>query len=578
MPVGDLIRHNAEDPGRLRRPFLRFGDWQCSFGDYYAESVRWANLILELRIADRPLHVGVLLDNTPDYLFALGGAALAGAVAVGINNTKRGAHLARDIAYTDCAMLITEPRYLPLLSPAWGDCGIAADRLVVTRRWERFDPPAVDRPLGPAEPDGQRDAATLLAQVDGRADPHIAVSDRDTALLVFTSGTVTAPKAVMVSHGRLLETGKNIGLRVYELRDGDAGYIAMPLFHANALMCGWMPALVYGVPLGLIRRFSATRWLGDIRRYGATFFNYTGKPLAYLLATEPRPDDADNPLRICFGNEGSAKVVQAFETRFGCRVIDVFGSSEGGVGVTRQPDDPPGSIGFPAFGIAVVDEEGNEKPPARFDASGRLLNAEQCVGEIVNTQGLGWFEGYYRNEEAMQRRTRKGWYWTGDLGYKDERGYLYFAGRDIEWIRVDGENFVARPIEEILHRHPDIVLAAVYGAPDPDGGDRVMAALILRPGALFDPEGFAQFLAAQADLSPKWAPAFVRIARELPQTATAKILKTQLRHEKYRPDRCRDPVYWRPPRQTAFRPFTAADYEALYRQFVKAGKERALDL
>ena len=78
---------------------------------------------------------------------------------------------------------------------------------------------------------------------------------------------------------------------------------------------------------------------------------------------------------------------------------------------------------------------------------------------------------------AMQQRTRNGWYWTGDLGYKDERGYLYFAGRDVEWLRVDGENFVGRPIEEILHRHPDIVVAAVYGVPDAEGGDRVMAAV-----------------------------------------------------------------------------------------------------
>ena len=94
---------------------------------------------------------------------------------------------------------------------------------------------------------------------------------------------------------------------------------------------------------------------------------------------------------------------------------------------------------------------------------------------------------------------------TGDLGYRDEQGYVYFAGRDVEWLRVEGENFLARPIEEILQRHPDVVLSAVYGVPDAEAGDRVMAALELRPGARFDPDGFARFLAAQPDLSPKWA-------------------------------------------------------------------------
>src|SRR5262249_51530224 len=154
--------------------------------------------------------------------------------------------------------------------------------------------------------------------------------------------------------------------------------------------------------------------------------------------------------------------------------------------------------GMPAFGILVVDGHGHERPRAQFDALGRLLNTDEAVGEIVNTQGLAWFEGYYKNPDAWQERTRNGWYWTGDLGYRDEAGYLYFAGRSVEWIRVDGENFVCRPIEEILQRHADVVLAAVYGVPDADGGDRVMAALVLRDGAAFDPHQFAAFLRTQA--------------------------------------------------------------------------------
>src|SRR5439155_10921934 len=107
--------------------------------------------------------------------------------------------------------------------------------------------------------------------------------------LVFTSGTVTAPKAVICSHGRMVDTGKNIGATIYEITPNDVGYVAMPLFHANALMCGYMPALYYGVALGMIRKFSKRRWLSDIRRYGATFFNYTGKPLAYILSASPEP-------------------------------------------------------------------------------------------------------------------------------------------------------------------------------------------------------------------------------------------------------------------------------------------------
>jgi len=592
MPVGDLIRANAADPARAARVFLRFNDTRVTYADYYGECIRWANLFIANRDAS-PFHVGVLLDNTPDYFYALGGAALAGAVAVGINNTKRGAYLARDVAYTDCQILVTEQKYLPLLAPVIDASGVRPEHVIVTRRWtegpERANPGSLSdlaarsdpTGSGPAESTpaaGLRDLDAALAALGDGPDPHVSVDDAAPYVLVFTSGTVTAPKAVICSHGRMVETGKNIGATIYGIMPDDVGYIAMPLFHANALMCGFMPALYYGAGVAMIRKFSKTAWLRDVRRYGATFFNYTGKPLAYILSTPRQADDQRNPLRICYGNEGSHAVVKEFEGRFGCRVIDVFGSSEGGVGVTRQPDDPPTSIGMPAFGIRVVDTRGNERPPARFDASGRLLNADEAIGEIVNTVGVGWFEGYYKNPEALQQRTRNGWYWTGDLGYKDARGYLYFAGRDIEWLRVDGENFVARPIEEIVQRHADVILAAVYGVPDADGGDRVMAALVLRDGTTFAAQPFADFLRAQPDLSPKWVPTYLRIATELPQTATAKVLKTELRRQKFRPDLCPDPLYWRPRPDEPYRRFTAADYEQVRAQFERVGKLAVLDL
>ncbi len=555
MPVGELIRRNATDPRLASRPFLRCPDRIITHHQYFAECVRWAALFCRMRSGgEKPFHVGVLLDNVPEYFFALGAAALAGAVVVGINNTKRGSHLARDIAYTDCDILLTEPSYWPILEPVLGDCGVPESRILVCGK------------LSP------------LLDTEPVADAQVEVRDSDTFVLLFTSGTITAPKAVQCSHGRLVETGKNIGANVYGLTAEDVGYIAMPLFHANALMCGYMPALYYGASLGMIRKFSKSRWLSDIRTYGATFFNYTGKPLAYILSTPVQPDDDQNPLRICYGNEGSHQVVEQFEKRFACRVVDVFGSSEGGAGVTRQPGDPPTSLGMPAPGIAVVDAHGNERPRARFDASGRLLNAAEAVGEIVNTQGIGWFEGYYKNDDAYRQRTRNGWYWTGDLGYRDAQGYLYFAGRDIEWIRVDGENFVARPIEEILQRDAAVVLCAVYGVPDPDGGDRVMAALLLHPQHAFDGVGFARFLAAQADLSPKWLPTYIRVASQLPQTATSKILKTTLRQQKFRPDLCSDPIYWRPHRDASYQPFTAADYATLQARFAATGRLAQLDL
>ncbi len=359
----------------------------------------------------------------------------------------------------------------------------------------------------------------------------------------------------------------------------DVGYVSMPLFHSNALMVGWAPAIVLGATVGLARKFSASGWLPDVRRYGATYFNYTGKPLAYINATPKRADDADNPLRVAFGNEGSPEIVDAFATRFGVEVIDAYGATEGGVAVNRDVETRPGALGVAGDSVRVVDEAGHDRPAAEFDTQGHLLNAEACVGEIVNTAGVGPFEGYYNNDAANAATTRFGWYWTGDLGYLDDDRYLYFAGRNADWIRVDGENFLARPIEEALNRHPDVVQAAAYGVPDAEAGDQVMATLVLRDGTSFDPGGFAAWLDDLPDLGPKWRPRYVRITAEPPTTGTNKIVKRTLAYQKFRSDRTGgDPCFARNRGEASFHPFDADEEAELAAAFERNGRQRFWDL
>ena len=546
-----LLRRNALDHAIARQPAVRFEDKLWTHGEYVANSRRWANLFLARR-PDGPFHVGVLLDNTPEYLFAFGGAALAGATVVGLNHTRRGDNLLRDIEHTDVFLVVTEPKHEELLEPIRDR--LACEVLVVGSSLE--------------------DALVSVGDEDPGLEPDI-----DTPwALIFTSGTSDAPKAVICSQRRLLVTGTRFSMML-DLTPEDVGYVAMPLFHSNAVMVGWAPSIVSGASVGLARKFTASGWLPDVRRYGATWFNYTGKPLAYILATPEQPDDADNTLRLAFGNEGSPQVVAEFSRRFGVEVIDAFGATEGGVAVNRTDNMPPGAMGLVGETVKVVDEEGDERARARFDADDRLVNADECVGEIVNTGGVGPFEGYYNNPEANERTTRFGWYWSGDLGYVDDAGYLYFAGRNAEWLRVDGENFPAGPIEAAVSRHPDVVIGAVYGVPDDQAGDQVMAALILRDGASFDPAEFARWLDGQADVGPKWRPRYVRVSSELPATATNKVLKRTLVHQKFRADRMGgDPVWVRGRGEDVYRPFTSDDEQALQQRFAEAGRERFWDL
>ncbi|MBI3689757.1 MAG: AMP-binding protein, partial [Mycolicibacterium aromaticivorans] len=165
---------------------------------------------------------------------------------------------------------------------------------------------------------------------------------------------------------------------------------------------------------------------------------------------------------------------------------------------------------------------------AVFDDNGALVNADDAVGELVNTTGSGPFTGYYNDPAATSERLRHGMYWTGDLAYRDADGWIYLAGRTSDWMRVDGENMAAAPIERIMLRLPQLNQVAVYAVPDERVGDQVMAAVVLRHGESLTPAQFEEFLAAQPDLSPKAWPRFVRINDDLPQTATNKILKREL--------------------------------------------------
>jgi fatty-acyl-CoA synthase len=509
--IREMVLARAEDDGVA----LLFEDRRMTYREYVDACIGRAHWLLEQR-RPGPFHVGVLLENVPEFPILLGAAAIAGATVVGINSTRRGAELERDITHADCQLLVTESRLRELLAGL--DLGAAAGRV--------FD----------------IDASDWAARVasGGRPAPEVTVAPADPFLLIFTSGTTGAPKAAACSQARLAIVS-TILAQMQQFSSDDVAYAAMPLFHSNALMAGWAPTVAAGATLALRRRFSASGFLEDVRRYGVTYFNYVGKPLAYILATEERDDDADNTLTRVFGNEASDRDIERFRARFGCEVVDGYGSTEGGVSITRVPGTPPGSLGMGGPGTVVLDAEtGKECPPARFGDDGRLLNAEEAIGEIANTQSAGSFEGYYRNEKADAVRTRGGIYWSGDLGYRDADGFLYFAGRDDDWLRVDGENFAAAPVERILTRHPDVSLASVYAVPDATVGDQVMAALLLRAGVAFEPSGFASFLAEQSDLGTKWAPRYLRIASELPTTPTNKILKRVLRREHWE---CADPVY-----------------------------------
>lgn len=496
--IQQLLRERADDDSVGVKYDGRRWTWQEHIRDASAA----AAAVLSIADTSRPMHVGALLGNTPEMLTQMAAAGLGGYVLCGINTTRRGDALLADIRRADCQIVVTDAQHRSLLD------GLDLDGIRVldtsTDEWHR-----------------------LVAAAPAELAPHREVGAMDTFMMIFTSGTSGDPKAVQLSHFMVLTAGQALAQR-FSLTSDDTCYLSMPLFHSNAVAAGWVVALVAGAAMAP-GRFSASSFLGDVRRYGATYMNYVGKPLAYILATAEQPDDVDNPLRVAFGNEASDRDIEEFARRFGVEVWDGFGSTENAVIITREPGTPKGSIGRGFPGVAIYNSATvQECPVARFDADGKLANAEDAVGELVNTSGTGFFTGYYNDDAANADRIRHGMYWSGDLGYRDADGWIYLAGRTADWLRVDGENLAAAPIERILLRLPECNQVAVYAVPDENVGDQLMAAIVLNEGATLTPAAFEAFLDAQPDLSPKARPRYVRIAPNLPSTATHKVLKREL--------------------------------------------------
>ncbi len=497
--VRELVLARAQDdtPGLLDAH--RRLTWRQAVTEARALAAVWS----ELLPPGLPPHVGVLLDNSPDLVLQILAAGVGEHVCVGLNTTRSGPALAQDVATADVQWILTDHAHQQLLDGAdLGDTRILLlDDPYLT---ERLTSARTRLPAPETVPDDDHDRLVML---------------------IFTSGTSGRPKAVKITGRKVASPAKMLGER-FGLGPQNVAYLSMPLFHSAAVMAGLAPALFGGAAV-VAEPFSASGFLPALRRYGATFGHYVGKPLAYILATPEQPDDAENTLKIMYGNEANERDIVEFARRFDCVVSDAYSSTENAVVVRREPGMPAGALGRPAPGIKVLDPEtGQETPVALFGADGELLNVTEATGELVNTTGPGFFSGYYNDPAAEAERMRGGMYWSGDLAYRDAEGWVYFAGRTSDWLRVDGENLAAAPIERILMRHPSISEAAVYAVPDDRVGDQVMAALVTT--SMITSADFEAFLARQADLSGKAWPRFVMVNGSIPRTATNKVLKREL--------------------------------------------------
>jgi crotonobetaine/carnitine-CoA ligase len=501
LVIGDVLRSRAES--HRDATFLKFREGDLTFAEVDAAADRYANgLAAEgVRHGD---HVAVMLPNCPEFVPVIAALSRLGAVAVPVNTAYRGELLRHVLSSADVSTLLVDAEYadrLPPVLPTLPD----PVRVIV-----RGPEPSLDLLGG----EGSIPMSRLLAH---GADP---VPDgarfSDLQAIMYTSGTTGRSKGAMVPHALALACAHD-SLDFLD-RWGKTTYCPLPLFHAAGLWDGVFSSLLSGSAIGIVERFSASRFWDDVRYFDAQVTMSVFAMIPILLSAPPGPGDRDHPLETFY--MGKSALDAPLLERFGVRSAETYTSTEVGI-ATGSPYGQwrVGSMGqahAERFDVAVVDEDDREVPAGE-------------PGELVvrPKQPFVITTGYYGMPEATALTFRNMWFHTGDRAWRDDDGYFYFLDRIADAIRRRGENISAFDIECEVNLHPAVVESAAFGVPSDLGEEDVKLAVVRAPGTELSAAELAAYCAAK--LPPFMVPRYIEFVGELPRTPTDKVAKHELR-------------------------------------------------
>ena len=486
-----LARHLTS---RRDQPFILHGGSRLTYGEFDRLTNRTAHVLrgLGVEAGDR---VTLALGNSLHWVAAAFGALKIGAIVHPVNPALGAGELRYIVGHAEPRVVVTD---------AAGAGAVRALRdAMPTARIAAFGAVADALALEP-----------LLERAE-ETSPGVAPGPRDPALLLYTSGTTGNPKGVLTAHGGTGVNGQHFIDRLGITGD-DTLLFVTPLFHGNA----WgalTTALQAGATAAFPVAFRASEFWPLVHETGATVLFTLGTILAMLLAREPSPLEQKTSLRVILGL-GSAPIREQIMRRFGVQhVAECFGSTDAGV-VTLTPRDAaprPGSAGPPVDGVSVriVDDEGRELPT-------------RAIGEITIGSPHRML-GYFRDAEQTAAAFHGDWFLTGDLGYVDEGGWLYFVDRKKDIIRRGGENVSSLLVEKALAEHPRVAEVAVVGVPDAVLGQEIKAFVVATEPVT--EEELRDFAAAR--LARFQVPRLWEFRGSLPKTPTQRIEKYKLRAE-----------------------------------------------
>ena len=450
--------------------------------------------------------VALLLDNCVEYLLLLFAIAKNGSVAAPVNTGARADLLAYYLNLSDAVLIITDEAHLERVLAVRKRVPTLRG-IVVLRKGQTFAGDHAD----------VIDYAAL--DVANESMPDTVVRYDDLAMLAFTSGTTGPSKATAYTHAAVLQ-GSIAYAEAWAYRPDDIYFVCLPFFHMNALRSSTYIALVVGGAVALSTRFSASAFWKEVRDTKATTFNLLGSMLNILWAQPPSAEDGKHSARMC-RSAPMPTFAREFEKRFDIRLITTYGVSDFGTPVAFTLEDPPEKLGSAGklqngWNLRIVDDDDFDMPVGE-------------VGEIVLRNNFMWGEasGYYKMPEATVAAMRNGWFHTGDLGYLDADGYLYFVGRKKDAIRRRGENISAWEVEQILLKHPAVGEVAVYAVPSEMSEDEVAASVIFKVGQSATELEIVEYCAVR--MAYFMVPRYFEFCADLPRTLSQKIEKFKLR-------------------------------------------------
>ena len=467
---------------------------------------RAANGLLQLGVSKGD-KVNLHLTNCPEFLFFWFATAKIGAVMVPTNPLSPPDELRYPVYHSESVVTVTQPDLLETVEAVRAACPDIRDVVLCCSE----DAPEGVIPISGLL-EGQSDD---LAEVD--LDPL------DEAALLYTSGTTSRPKGVLVTHANYIYVGEVVS-KLMRMGPEDRHLVPLPLFHGNAQYYSFMTSLTVGGSAALMPRFSASRYIKQAIRHRCTVASLFAAPIRMVLAQPRDPADRENQFRlIIFAQNVTEGQLEEWRERFDAPLLQIYGMTETMGQPLANPLDYPRdnmSIGMVTLGYEcrVVDDLGVDVPQG---APGQLL--------VKGVPGQTIMKGYFKNPEATAETIRDGWLWTGDMVVVDERGYFRFFDRAKDMIKRAGENVAAGEVEAVVKQHGKVADAAVIGVPDAMRDESIKAFVVLKEGESATEGEIIEFCTER--LSKFRIPEFVEFRSELPRTSVGKIQKHVLRKE-----------------------------------------------